>query len=111
MNNNTYSNKYRSKQVYEVGIQYLDGNVCRIKADKNDTIYLKENKDNIYISLRRPLDDGTTVTKHTKAFKNAIAAFDYTELPYTGTIFFKDGSYRSVEPTEQKKEMENEDEN
>ena len=76
-----------------VCIRYLDGNVSTMDANENTTIYLKENKDNLYISTRRSREDGTTVTEHAKVFKNAIAAFDYTELPYI------------------KKEMENEDEN
>lgn len=82
MNNNTYSNKYKSKQVSMVCIRYLDGNVSTMDANENTTIYLKENKDNLYISTRRSREDGTTVTEHAKVFKNAIACFIYSELPY-----------------------------
>ena len=83
MNNNTYSNnKYKSKQVSMVCIRYLDGNVSTMDANENTTIYLKENKDNLYISTRRSREDGTTVTEHAKIFKNAIACFIYSEMPY-----------------------------
>ena len=81
MNNNTY-NKYKSKQVSKVLVKYDAVHGDTYIADEGQTMYLKENKDNIYISLREINENGESVTSHSKIFKKDIVGFTYSEMPY-----------------------------
>lgn len=81
MNNNTY-NKYKSKQVSKVLVKYDAVHGDTYIADEGQTMYLRENKDNIYISLREKNENGESVTSHSKIFKKDIVSFTYTEMPY-----------------------------
>lgn len=82
MNNNTYSNKYKSKQVSKVLVKYDAVHGDTYIANEGQTMYLRENKDNIYISLREKNENGESVTEHAKIFKKDIVSFTYSEMPY-----------------------------
>lgn len=83
MNNNTYNNKYKSKQVSKVLVKYDAIHEDTFIVDEEQIMYLKENKDNIYISLRKLNENGESVTEHIKFFKKDIIGFAYSEMPYT----------------------------
>ena len=87
-NNKKFDNKskFTSRRISEFTIIFNNGakesTDFRLDGNSDKEMYLKENKDNIYISIRTNINPTDSVTEHYKFYKNAIAEFHYTELVY-----------------------------
>lgn len=79
-------NKFTSRRISEFSITLNNSTVTsrdlRLDGNTDEEMYLKENKDNIYISIRTNINPTDSVTEHYKFYKNAIAEFHFTELVY-----------------------------
>ena len=86
MRNNTRTfnkDKFKSKKVAKFEVRYKDGTYRMVEPAAHETVFFKENFDNIYISIRRDINEITSVTEHIKFFKNDLSCYFYAELPYT----------------------------
>lgn len=86
MRNNTRTfnkDKFKSKKVAKFEVRYKDGTYRTVEPMAHETVFFKENFDNIYISIRRDINETTSVTEHIKFFKNDLSCYFYAELPCT----------------------------